>query len=145
MFMTQIISFSADTDFANNLDNMISKSGYSNRSRFIRDASLFYAEMQQRGDLESMDKGLTIEGHLVVYYQHDHGDSQRLLDLRHSELIEVASYSHSSLKHSHSCVDLLQVKGEAGNIRSVIARLQNTPNVDKVSFIIAPMRDDGCC
>ena len=136
MFMTQIISFSADTDFANNLDNMISKSGYSNRSRFIRDASLFYAEMQQRGDLE---------GHLVVYYQHGHGDSQRLLDLRHSELIEVASYSHSSLKHSHSCVDLLQVKGEAGNIRSVIARLQNTPNVDKVSFIIAPMRDDGCC
>ena len=145
MFMTQIISFSADTDFANNLDNMISKSGYSNRSRFIRDASLFYAEMQQRGDLESMKAELTIEGHLVVYYQHDHGDSQRLLDLRHSELIEVSSYSHSSLKHSHSCVDLLQVKGEAGNIRSVIARLQNTPNVDKVSFIIAPMRDDGCC
>ena len=145
MFMTQIISFSADTDFANNLDNMISKSGYSNRSRFIRDASLFYAEMQQRGDLENMEAELTIEGHLVVYYQHDHGDSQRLLDLRHSELIEVASYSHSSLPHSHTCVDLLQVKGEAGNIRSVISRLQNTPNVDKVSFIIAPMRDDGCC
>ena len=143
--MTQIISFSADTDFAKDLDNMISKSGYSNRSRFIRDASLFYAEMQQRGDLENMDPELTIEGHLVVYYQHDHGDSQRLLDLRHSALIEVSSYSHSSLKHSHSCVDLLQVKGEAGNIRSVIARLQNTPNVDKVSFIIAPMRDDGCC
>ena len=143
--MTQIISFSADTDFAKGLDNMISKSGYSNRSRFIRDASLFHAEMQQRGDLENMDEELTIEGHLVVYYQHDHGDSQRLLDLRHSELIEVASYSHSSLKHSHSCVDLLQVKGKAGNIRSVISRLQNTPNVDKVSFIIAPMRDDGCC
>tara|TARA_Y100000996_G_scaffold13813_1_gene10741 strand:- start:155 stop:586 length:432 start_codon:yes stop_codon:yes gene_type:complete len=143
--MTQIISFSADTDFAKGLDNMISKSGYSNRSRFIRDASLFYAEMQQRGDLENMDEELTIEGHLVVYYQHDHGDSQRLLDLRHSELIEVASYSHSSLKHSHSCVDLLQVKGKAGNIRAVISRLQNTPNVDKVSFIIAPMRDDGCC
>ncbi len=143
--MTQIISFSADTDFAKELDNMISKSGYSNRSRFIRDASLFYAEMQQRGDLENMDGELTIEGHLVVYYQHDHGDSQRLLDLRHSELIEVASYSHSSLKHSHSCVDLLQVKGKAADIRTVISSLQNTPNVDKVSFIIAPMRDDGCC
>ncbi len=143
--MTQIISFSADNDFAKDLDNMISKSGYSNRSRFLRDASLFYAEMQQRGDLENMDPELTIEGHLVVYYQHDHGDSQRLLDLRHSELIEVASYNHSSLKHSHSCVDVLQVKGKAANIRSVIFRLNNTPHVDKVSFIIAPMRDDGCC
>ena len=145
MFMTQIISFSADTDFANNLDNMISKSGYSNRSRFIRDASLFYAEMQQRGDLENMEAGLTIEGHLVVYYQHDHGDSQRLLDLRHSELIEVSSYSHSSLKHSHSCVDVLQIKGKAINIRSVIGELQNTPHVDKISFTSAPMREDGCC
>ena len=136
--MTQIISFSADTVFAKDLDNMISKSGYSNRSRFIRDASIFYAEMQQRGDLERMDGELTIEGHLVVYYQHDHGDSQRLLDLRHSELIEVASYSHSSLKHSHSCVDVLQVKGKAANIRAVISRLQNTPNVDKVSFHHCP-------
>ena len=143
--MTQIISFSADTDFAKDLDNMISKSGYSNRSRFIRDASLFYSEMQQRGDLENMDGELIIEGHVVVYYQHDHGDSQRLLDLRHSELIEVASYSHSSLKHSHSCVDVLQVKGKAENIRSVMHRLNNTPHVDKISFITAPMRDDGCC
>ena len=143
--MAQIISFSADTDFAKDLDNMISKSGYSNRSRFIRDASLFYAEMQQRGDLENMDGELVIEGHLVVYYQHDHGDSQKLLDLRHSELIEVATYSHSSLKHSHSCVDVLQVKGKAENIRSVMHRLNNTPHVDKISFITAPMRDDGCC
>ena len=143
--MTQIISFSADTEFASGLEELISKSGYSNRSRFIRDASLFYAEMQQRGDLENMDGKLIIEGHLVVYYQHDHGDSQRLLDLRHSELIEVASYSHSSLKHSHSCVDVLQVKGEAANIRSVIHRLNNTPHVDKVAFTTAPMRDQGCC
>ena len=101
--------------------------------------------MQQRGDLENMDGEMIIEGHLVVYYQHDHGDSQRLLDLRHSELIEVASYSHSSLKHSHSCVDVLQVKGKAENIRAVMSRLKNTPHVDKLSFTTAPMREDGCC
>ena len=143
--MTHIISFSADSDFAKGLEELINKSGYSNRSRFIRDASLFYAEMQQRGDLENMDGELIIEGHLGVYYQHDHGDSQRLLDLRHSELIEVASYSHSSLKHSHSCVDVLQVKGKAENIRAVMSRLKNTPHVDKLSFTTAPMREDGCC
>tara|TARA_B100000686_G_C16754238_1_gene954434 strand:+ start:751 stop:1182 length:432 start_codon:yes stop_codon:yes gene_type:complete len=143
--MTQIISFSADNDFSREFDNLIKKSGYKNRSRFIRDASLFFSEMQQRGDLANMKGDLTIEGHLVVYYQHDHGSGQRLLDLRHSELIEVASYTHSSLKHSHACVDVLQVKGKAENIRSVIERLQNTPYVDKTSFITAPMREDGCC
>jgi metal-responsive CopG/Arc/MetJ family transcriptional regulator len=141
--MSQIISFSADKEFAADFDRLIERSGYKNRSRFIRDAALFYAELQQRGDLMSMDGELIIEGHLVVYYQH--GKEQRLLDLRHSDLIEVASYNHSSLKHSHACVDVLQAKGKVTNLRSIIEQLQNTPNVDKVSFISAPMREEGCC
>ena len=143
--MSLVISFSVDREFAKDFDNLIERSGYRNRSRFIRDASLFFAEIQQRGDLAEMDEGETVEGHLVVYYQHDHGKGQKLLDLRHSDLIEVSSYTHSSLKHSHTCVDLLQVKGSAGNIRFVVEDLQNTPNVDKVSFVVAPMREDGCC
>ena len=142
-FMSQIISFSADKEFAADFDQLIERSGYKNRSRFIRDAALFYAEIQQRGDLMNMDGNEIIEGHLVVYYQH--GNEQKLLDLRHSELIEVASYNHSSLKHSHACVDVLQAKGKAANIRLIIEQLQNTPDVDKVSFISAPMREDGCC
>ena len=141
--MSQIISFSADKEFAADFDQLIEQSGYKNRSRFIRDAALFYAEIQQRGDLMNMDGNLIIEGHLVVYYQH--GNEQKLLDLRHSDLIEVASYNHSSLKHSHACVDVLQAKGKATNIRLIIEQLQNTPDVDKVSFISAPMREDGCC
>ena len=143
--MSQIISFSADSSFAKDFDSLIERSGYRNRSRFIRDASLFFAEIQQRGDLVEMDEGETVEGHLVVYYPHDHGKGQYLLVLRHSDLIEVSSYTHSSLKHSHTCVDLLQVKGSAGNIRFVIEDLQNTQHVDKVAFVVAPMREDGCC
>ena len=141
--MSQIISFSADKEFATDFDSLIERSGYKNRSRFIRDAALFFAEMQQRGDLANMNPGEIVEGHLVVYYQH--GNGQKLLDLRHSNLVEVASYNHSSLKHSHSCVDVIQAKGKASNLRLVIEQLQNTPDVDKVSFITAPMREDGCC
>ena len=141
--MSQIISFSADKEFAAEFDSLIERSGYKNRSRFIRDAALFFAEMQQRGDLMNMDPDEIVEGHLVVYYQH--GNEQKLLDLRHSDLVEVASYNHSSLKHSHACVDVLQTKGTASNLRLVIEQLQNTPDVDKVSFITAPMREDGCC
>ena len=143
--MSQIISFSADKEFADDFDSLIKRSGYQNRSRFIRDAGLFFSEIQQRGDLMSMDGEEIAEGHFVVYYQHDHGKGQKLLDLRHSELIEVASYSHSSLKHSHACVDVIQAKGKAVNLRIVIENLQNTPNVDKVEFISAPFRESGCC
>ena len=141
--MSQIISFSADREFAADFDNLIERSGYKNRSRFIRDATLFFAEMQQRGDLMNMEPNEIVEGHLVVYYQH--GKEQKLLDLRHSDLVEVASYNHSSLKHSHACVDVIQAKGSASNLRLVIEQLQNTPDVDKVSFITAPMRDECCC
>lgn len=141
--MSQIISFSADKEFANDLDNLIEMSGYQNRSRFIRDAALFFAEMQQRGDLMEMEDDEIVEGHIIVYYQH--GIENKLLELRHSDLLEVASYNHSCLKHSHACVDILQAKGKASNLRLAIEQLQNTPNVDKVSFTSAPMREDGCC
>ena len=140
LFVTRVLSFSTDNEFADHFDELIKKSGYRNRSRFIRDASLFFSEMQQRGDLANMDSNEIVEGHLVVYYQHIPGDGQKVLDLRHSKLIEVTSYTHSCLSHSHACVDLLQIKGSAGNIRSEIEKLQNSPHIEKVSIVTAPMR-----
>ena len=141
--MSQIISFSADSNFANILDDLIKDSGYQNRSRFLRDAALFFAEIQKRGELENMAASEVIEGHLIIYYQH--GIENKILDIRHSHHLDVATYNHSCLKHSHTCVDIVQAIGTAGNFRLVIEQLQNTPSVDKVSFTGAPMRDEGCC
>ncbi len=143
--MSQIITFSADKIFANDLENIIKKSGYQNRSRFLRDAALYYSEIKQRGELKSMKDDEILEGHLIVYYQHDHGVENRLMDIRHDEGIDFATCSHSCLRHSHTCVDILQGKGTAIEFRKIIERLQNTANVNKVSFNSAPMRDEGCC
>ena len=68
--MSQIISFSADKYFAGILEDLIEKSGYQNRSRFLRDAALYFSEMQQRGDLEDMKDDEVVQGHLIVYFQH---------------------------------------------------------------------------
>jgi metal-responsive CopG/Arc/MetJ family transcriptional regulator len=143
--MSQIITFSADKSFANDLEDIIKKSGYQNRSRFLRDAALYYSEIKQRGELNSMKDDEVLEGHLIVYYQHDHGVENRLMDIRHTEGLEISSCSHNCLKHSHTCVDILQGKGTALEFRNIIERLQNTPNVNKISFNSAPMRDEGCC
>jgi len=142
--MTQVMSFSADKEFAAEFDDLIRKSGYKNRSRFIRDAALFFAEIQQRGDLMNMKDEEIVEGHLVVHYQH--GSDQKLMVSR-TDSVEVAAYHHSSrLGHScHLSVDVVHVKGEAIHVRRVYEQLQNTLNVDKVSFISAPMRQEGCC
>ena len=141
--MSKIISFSSDNSFSESLDHLMTKSGYNNRSRFMRDAALYFAEFKQRGDLAEMEDDIVLEGHVIIYYQH--GIEHKLLDVRHSNELEVATYNHSCLKHSHTCVDMLQAIGTAANFRKVIAQLQDTASVDKVSFISAPMRDEGCC
>jgi len=122
---------------------MIEKSGYQNRSRFLRDAALHFAEVNQRGDLSDMDGNEILEGHLIIYYQH--GIESKLLHIRHSNQLDVATYNHSCLKHSHTCVDSIQAIGKAKSFRDVIAELKDTPSVDKVVFVSAPMREEGCC
>ena len=141
--MSRVISFSTDDEFANSLDDLVSKSGYQNRSRFIRDASMFFAEMQQRGELKDMRGDEVVEAMLIVHYQH--GIEQKLLELRHSHELDVSSYNHACLPHSHTCVDVMNAKGTAKQYKKIIESLQNTPKVDKVTFVSAPLRDSGCC
>ena len=91
-----------------------------------------------------MNEDEIVEGHLVVYYEH--GSEQKLMVSRTGN-VEVAAYHHSSrLGHScHSCVDVVHVKGSAPHVRAIFEQLNSTANVDKVSFISAPMNIEDCC
>ena len=141
--MSQIISFSADKFFEEGLEDLIVNSGYKNRSKFLRDAALHYADVQQRGEIQSMKDEEIVEAHLIIYYQH--GIEHKLMEIRHSNKLEITSYSHSCLNHSHTCVDVMHAIGTAAQYREDVEQLQNIQNVDKVSLICAPMRDSGCC
>tara|TARA_B100001094_G_scaffold160015_1_gene154780 strand:- start:229 stop:654 length:426 start_codon:yes stop_codon:yes gene_type:complete len=141
--MSQIISFSADKSFSEGLESLIEDSGYQNRSKFLRDAALYFAEIRQKGELANMKDEEVLEGHLIIYYQH--GIEHKMMDFRHSNNLDVTSYNHSCLTHSHTCVDVLHAIGTAVNFRDVIEQLQNIQNVTKVSLVSAPMREEGCC
>ena len=141
--MSQILSFSVDDAFAKGFDSMIEASGYKNRSRFFRDAATQFSELKQRGELHSMNDDAVVEGHIIVYYQH--AAEHRLLEIRHSDTLNVTSYNHSCLSHSHTCVDVLHAIGKAKDFRNTIELFHNTPMVDKVVFASAPVRNDGCC
>jgi poly(3-hydroxybutyrate) depolymerase len=39
----------------------------------------------------------------------------------------------------------MQIKGEVKFIRDAIEKLQNTKDVDRIEFIVAPIREEGCC
>jgi len=141
--MSRILSFSTDDQFAVELEKMIEESGYKNRSMFLRDASLFFSDSLLRGDLQSMDDKEIVEGTLIIYYQH--GIEQKLLNIRHSHSIEVSSYHHNCLTESHTCVDTLQTRASVASIRSVLDQLKNTTQIDRVQFVTAPTRSNGCC
>ena len=66
--MSQIITFSVDKEFASRLDDFIKQTGYKNRSMFLRDASLHFADVSLSGDIDSMDAEQEIEGTAVVYF-----------------------------------------------------------------------------
>ena len=140
--MARIISFSSDNEFLESLDSMIEETGYKNRSMFLRDASLHFADAS-RGDLSFMDDDTETEGVMVIFYQH--GVESKILDIRHSHSVEVSSFQHNCLTGSHTCVDTLQIKGVASSLREIVSRLRNTKDVDRVSFVPAPQREAGCC
>jgi len=140
--MSRIISFSGDNEFLDSLDSMIEETGYKNRSMFLRDASMQFAD-SSRGDLSSMGDEMDTEGVLVIFYQH--GVESKILDIRHSHSVEVSSFHHNCLTGSHTCVDTLQIKGPAISLREIVSRLRNTKDVDRVSFVPAPVRESGCC
>ncbi|MBP51343.1 MAG: hypothetical protein CMA68_04625 [Euryarchaeota archaeon] len=141
--MSRILSFSTDKEFALRLDQLISQTGYNNRSMFLRDASIHFAEATLRGDLDTMEEEMEIEGTAVIYYQHD--VENKLTEMRHSDSIIVSSYHHNCLTESHTCVDTMQIRGKAGNIREMVEKLKNTHDVDRVEFVAAPLREVGCC
>ncbi|MFL2971486.1 MAG: CopG family ribbon-helix-helix protein [Candidatus Thalassarchaeaceae archaeon] len=141
--MSQIITFSVDKEFAGRLDGIIQQTGYKNRSLFLRDASIHFADFSIRGDLESVDENRQVDGTAIVYFQHH--VEHKLAELRHSDKFQITSYHHNCLATSHTCVDTMQVSGEAGSIRDMIKDLRNINDVDKVEFILAPFRDSGCC
>ena len=141
--MSQIITFSVDKEFSGRLDGFIQQTGYKNRSLFLRDASIHFADFSIRGDLESIDENRQVDGTAIVYFQHH--VEHKLAELRHSDKFQITSYHHNCLATSHTCVDTMQVSGKAGAIRDMIKHLRNINDVDKVEFVLAPFRESGCC
>ncbi|MGB0489216.1 MAG: CopG family ribbon-helix-helix protein [Candidatus Poseidoniaceae archaeon] len=139
--MARVLSFSVDDDL--DMENLVERAGYKNRSRFLRDAATHYAEMLSSGDLVDRPSEDSVEGTLVLYYQHT--VAKKLPDFRHHPEISLISSTHACLPDSHTCVDTLHLSGNVGTIRGSVDGLRRLEGVDRVAFVAAPARADGCC
>jgi CopG family transcriptional regulator, nickel-responsive regulator len=100
------------------LDRMVQKKGYRNRSLalsdMIRDQLVAYQQ-------EVEDRSMV--GTITLVYDHHHSHVQeKLTDLQHRHLETIVSTLHVHLDHDH-CLEVLVVRGKASAVREVADHL----------------------
>jgi len=111
-------SVSVPASLARQLAQMAREKGYDNRSLAIADMirDHLVEHQQQLGDKE-------IAGTItLVYDHHKHGLQEALTDLQHDHHELIISSLHVHLDH-HNCLEVLVVRGPAGEVRRMADRL----------------------
>jgi len=111
-------SVSLPASLARELDRMTREKGYTNRSLAIADMirAHLIEHRQQRGDAE-------IAGSITLVYDHHRHHLQDLLtDLQHDHREIIISSLHAHLDHDN-CLEILAVRGKAGEIKKLADEL----------------------
>ncbi len=115
---------SIDEELLKRFDKEIVEKGYSNRSEAIRDLI-----RSQLVELEWEDESEEVAGTItLVYNHHTRGLSDLLTELQHSFHELILSTMHVHLDH-HNCLEILVIKGRAGEAKEVADRLLSVKGV----------------
>jgi CopG family nickel-responsive transcriptional regulator len=111
-------SVSLPAALARKLDRMTREKGYHNRSLAIADMirAHLVEHRQQKGDAE-------IAGSITLVYDHHRRHLQELLtDLQHDHRAVILASVHVHLDHDN-CLEILAVRGNAGEIKRLADEL----------------------
>ena len=134
MSQVERIGVSLEKKLLVEFDGLISKRGYQSRSEAIRD--LIRAEIS--GECVSNPRARAIAAVLLVYDHHSTRLMEKLAGLQHSHVLQTISSMHIALDE-HVCLEVIVLKGAAGEIRRVAERMlsQKGVKVGEVSFVAA--------
>lgn len=129
---TQRIGISLEEDLLSKFDDLITKSGYTNRSEAVRDLIREKLAAQKLADPNSS----TIAAIFVVYDHHQAKLAQKLIQLQHSHLIHAISSIHIHITH-HNCLEVILLKGKVKEIQKLSDNIVSLKGVKfgKVNFI----------
>ena len=107
------LSFSIERPLLERLETLREEAGYGNRSEFLRDMI--------RGRL--VDRAWELDEEAVgtitlVYDHHARGLNEKLTALQHDHHEVILATTHVHLDHHH-CVEVILVRGRAGQIRAI--------------------------
>ncbi len=114
--MEKIVRFSTTITpkLLERFDGILEERGYANRSEGIRDLvrNFIVASEWEKEEGEAV-------GSLTLLYDHDvRGVSDKLVELQHTHHANILSSMHVHLDE-HNCLEVLVIKGKAGEIQSI--------------------------
>lgn len=105
------LSLSIEKPLFDKLEKLVGKSGYENRSEFVRD---LIRDRLVKGEWDKDDEVLgTIT---LVYDHHQRKLTEKLIELQHDHHAAVLVTTHVHLTH-HLCAEVILVRGRASLIR----------------------------
>lgn len=112
------LSLSLPNGLAAELDRLVAEKGVASRSALVAD--LVRAEVVEHRSRRGKQE---IAGAITLVYDHHARNLQaKLTDLQHDSEKLIVSVMHVHLGH-HDCLEVLVVRGSAGKVRELAARL----------------------
>jgi len=118
------IGVAIDSDLLSKFDDHINKRGYTNRSEAYRD--LIRDELVEQ-TWESPDSQV-VGTVTLVYDHHVRLLNEKLTGMQHDHFHHILSTLHVHLDHDN-CLEVLVVKGKAGEVRQIADALISTKGV----------------
>jgi len=117
------LSLSMEEPLLARLEKLVRKSGYANRSEFIRDM------IRERLVAEEWEADRETVGTITLLYDHHRrGLGRKLVGLQHHRHDEVLATTHVHLDED-ICVEAIIMKGRAGEIRKLADGLRRQKGV----------------
>ena len=130
--MLKRFGVSLEEDLLDNFDKLIDGAGYANRSEAIRDL-IRDALVQNEWKGEQDDK-VTAGAVILVYDHHRRGLGEKITEAQHHHFAQIISTLHVHLDHDN-CLEVVLLKGKAGEIRKIADTLISTKGVKHGRFV----------
>ena len=130
------LSFSIDASLERKLEELVARSGYTNRSEFIRDMIRDrLVEQQWAQDREAV-------GAITLVYDHEaRGLHDRLVELQHEHHDLILASTHVHLDR-HRCAEMVLARGPAETIRRIADQLRRQRGVLHATLSMSSTGED---
>ncbi len=117
------LSLSIEKPLYDQLERMVRRSGYSNRSEYVRDM------IRQRLVEEQWDKGAEVLGSITLVYDHHQRQlAEKLTEIGHAHHDHILVTTHLHMT-KHLCAEVIMVKGKAEDVRKLADQMRQQKGV----------------